>query len=607
MLTSRLTELAEFLDSLLKQKDVLGDLGQDRRKAMRKAVDKSLDLSRSLNNMSLTSDRLSLNETSFMQQFSSLSDMLNVSAGENKENQHNNSAMEIKECGNSSNNQAALIETLRTEVQFLKNELEKTGNTGSSVLAKKERKSFPSSVATLAVDPNSESEAWSEPDRKVSHARIGLDDVSVRGVNISRSPKKYSINDTASNTSTASELEGSGAGKLSRKNSSLKYQERIAEVELKLAERDSEILKQQCRLVESDNRLKTERLKLIGISKELKDYQDLNSMLELEISAFKEKMAESQALVDLMKENEAELSAQIIDSEKTVRALKKQLDEAALQNSMVVLERTKVISEKLNIEKHNSDLQQQLDVIITERAELKGRIAQLAKSNATLQNRLVSNDTTQYQLARSASHGNARYTIQQRTAEHSSGGYTSDEVKQRLENSSPDLGIESDAGQTSASDAGRRRAEGRAASQNDLATAMNDVFIEDEEERKYNFITIICPGIHFLLFLTYLAQIVAVNHSSPSRIGTAKTAHNCAHVDEQNIELKKKLVGAHSAYKNILTQLRASNSRKEQFERDIRREICKTQNVLKNVRTNIESVEPHPTNIDAKLSPRKSS
>lgn len=560
-------------------------VGQDRRKAMRRAVDKSLDLSKSLNNMSLSvSGRLSLNETSFMSRLSSLSDMLNVSASENKENQHSNES--------GSNNQSAVIEALRAEVQFLKTELEKTG---SSMHLKKERKSFPSSVATLAVDPNSESEAWSEPDRKVSHARIGLDDVSVRGVNISRSPKKYNVTGSASNTSTASELEGagSGAGKLCRKNSSLKYQERIAEVELKLTERDNDILKQQCRLVESDNRLKTERLKLIGCSKELNDCKDQNSMLELEISALKEKinventeleairrdlenkeasiekltserdtsavdlrvatmklaalqnelsdmqrhhsdeidtimaqhsagvenvkrrmadkhraelesdwvaraqhedvchqletfgrrMAESQALVDLMKENEAELSAQIIDGEKTVRILKKQLDDAALQNSMVVLERTKVISEKLNMEKHNADLQQQLDSIITERAELNGRIAQLAKSNATLQNRLVSNDTTQYQLARSASHGNARYTVL-RTAEHSSGGYTSDEVKQRLENSSPDLGIESDACRTSASDAGRGRGEGRAASQTDLATSMNNIFIEDEEESK---------------------------------------------------------------------------------------------------------------------------
>lgn len=67
--------------------------------------------------------------------------------------------------------------------------------------------------------------------------------------------------------------------------------------------------------------------------------------------------------------------------------------------------------------------------------------------------------------------------------------------------------------------------------------------------------------------------------------------HDCEQVDKENTELKRKLAGTHSAYKHILAQLRVSNSRKEQAERDIRREIGKTQNVLKNVRANIESVE----------------
>lgn len=67
--------------------------------------------------------------------------------------------------------------------------------------------------------------------------------------------------------------------------------------------------------------------------------------------------------------------------------------------------------------------------------------------------------------------------------------------------------------------------------------------------------------------------------------------HDCDQMDKENAELKRKLVGTHSAYKHILAQLRISNSRKEQAERDIRREIGKTQNVLKNVRANIESVE----------------
>lgn len=72
--------------------------------------------------------------------------------------------------------------------------------------------------------------------------------------------------------------------------------------------------------------------------------------------------------------------------------------------------------------------------------------------------------------------------------------------------------------------------------------------------------------------------------------------HDCVEVDKENLELKRKLMGTHKAYTNILAQLKISNNRKEQVERDIRREICKTQNVLKNVRTNIESVAKNSPN-----------
>lgn len=72
--------------------------------------------------------------------------------------------------------------------------------------------------------------------------------------------------------------------------------------------------------------------------------------------------------------------------------------------------------------------------------------------------------------------------------------------------------------------------------------------------------------------------------------------HNCAEVDKENVNLKRKLMETHKAYTKILAQLKISNNRKEQVERDIRREICKTQNVLKNVRTNIESVAKNSPN-----------
>lgn len=530
MLTLRLKELAEFLDSLLKHKDILGVLAQDRRKAMRKAVDKSLDLSNSLNNISLSmTGRFSVNASNFTN-ISSLSDILNCSL-DNKEN------LELSHFDHQSqsvSNQSMLIEMLRAEVRNLKGEVEKN--------VRKERKAVP-----IVIEPNSDSEAWSEPDRNVSLARIGLEESS-KFTKSGRSPSKFH------DVSTASEDD---VNRLSRRNSSLKYQERIAELELLIAERDNQILKTQCTLVEKDNRLKEEHLKLLEMNEDLDKHRNVNEMLEIEIVEFKTKVqqdagelnrlkgllsekvaalekltserdasdvdlrvatmklnslqadieemktrhdreideimanqssaiekikrdlndkfksdlekdwvakakheevlrqletatkqyCESEDVVYLMKETENELNAQIIDAEKNVRTMRKSLDEASLLASTASVERSKAMSEKLAFEKLNNELVAKLDEAANVKIELNSRIGYLEKTNAELQNILVVNDT-QYKLTKSASQGNARYLYQ--LSDQSD--FTSDELKPRLSNPSPDLGIESDAVRTSGSE-----------------------------------------------------------------------------------------------------------------------------------------------------------
>ncbi|XP_037024363.1 centrosomin isoform X1 [Bradysia coprophila] len=652
MLTVRLKELAEFLDSLLKHKDILGVLAQDRRKAMRKAVDKSLDLSNSLNNISLSmTGRFSMNNSN-LTNISSLSDILNISL-DNKENVQNSSFDQ------SVNSQSMLIEMLRAEVRNLKGEVEKN--------AKKDRKMMP-----IVIDPNSDSEAWSEPDRNVSFARIGLEESS-KFVNTSRS-----TGHDVSKSTTASEDD---LNKSSRKNSPLKYQERIAELELLIAERDNQILKTQCTLVEKDNQLQAEHLKLLDMNKDLDKHQNVNEMLEIEIVEFKGKVqqdanelnrlrtllsekeaalqqltterdasnvdlrvatmklssltddieemksrhdrevneimenqskamdtmkqdlnakfqsemekdyvakmkydeivrqldtatskyAESQSIIDLMKDTEQDLNSHIIEAEKNIRLLRRSLGEASLLASQASVERSKAMSEKLAVEQENNELLAKLEQAANVKMELNSRIGYLEKSNAELQNTLVVNDT-QYKLTKSASQGNARYLYQ--LSDQSD--FTSDELKPS--NPSPDLGIESDAIRTSGSELNQdmvtKTDSPFTPKLRKVTKAMGSILLEDDGEAE------------------------TTTNNSPSKTdnqnGTAP--HNCAEVDKENAELKRKLAGTHKAYTNILAQLKISNNRKEQVERDIRREICKTQNVLKNVRTNIESVAKNSPN-----------
>lgn len=498
---------------------------------MRKAVDKSLDLSNSLNNISLSmTGRFSINDTNFTN-ISSLSDILNLSL-DNKENLHRSSLDQ------STNNQSMLIEMLRAEVRNLKGEMEKN--------VRKERKPVP-----IVIDPNSDSEAWSEPDRNVSLARIGLEESS-KFTNNGRSPGKFH---DVSNTTSASE---DGLNKSSRKNSTLKYQERIAELELLIAERDNQILKTQCALVDKDNRLKEEYLKLLEMKEEAERHKNINEMLEIENVEFKAKVqqdngeigrlkgllnekvaalqkvtserdsnnvdlkvatmkltalqtdfeelknrhdreideimtsqskaieiikrelndkfkselekdwvsksqhddtlrqldmaskrySESESVIELLKEAENELNAQIIEAEKNIRSLRKSLDEASLLASQASVERSRAMSEKLAVEKVNSELIAKLDDAANAKIELNSRIGYLEKSKAELQNTLVVKDT--YKLAKSASQGNARYQMMNQLSDQSD--FAADDIRPRYSNPSPDLGIESDAIRTSGSE-----------------------------------------------------------------------------------------------------------------------------------------------------------
>lgn len=80
---------------------------------------------------------------------------------------------------------------------------------------------------------------------------------------------------------------------------------------------------------------------------------------------------------------------------------------------------------------------------------------------------------------------------------------------------------------------------------------------------------------------------------SPSKSNMLIVPHDCEKVDKENAELRRKLERTRRAFEKTWAQLRISNQRKEQIEKDIRQEIYKTHSVLKNVRTNIENANNH--------------
>ncbi|XP_032293376.1 centrosomin isoform X4 [Drosophila virilis] len=611
VLTNRLEELAGFLNSLLKHKDVLGVLAADRRHAMRRAVDRSLDLSKSLN-MTLSITGVSLADQS-LAQLSKLSEILYT---------------EADECNHTYNSHEDL-QGAKTENKALKSE-------------RKERRSLP--LPQQQPDNQSESEAWSEPDRKVSLARIGLEDTS----NSMVGEQHLSESDSEGHACSANTL----------KQERSRHSERISQLEALIAQRDERILQAQCQLVDADNRFKQEQLRVIELTQQLEQLRAQNEALhadlraigsqddqeiaelqsrielktqqleqlqmlhntlqadaqisELELQEAQKKILEMEnehktalaearnelaqfkleasqrfeaqqrlqqealerdwiavskheelksQLVDVQRslefyqDNEKELKQTLVENELAARSLKKELDESTLQASKAIMERTKAYNDKLQLEKRLE--------------ELKVQLAQLQE------------EQRQHQCPQPSDVYQSGYTSEEvplRVAHQRAG---------RINNPSPDLGIESDTGRVLSvelSNAQRtllKTVELGGHNSNQVADIL------DEKEGK-------CVKRAMLYKnkedFSVTADLSPDTEAVASSAGELPPIHDCAKVEQENADLRRKLIRTKRAFEDTYEKLRVVNKAKAQVEKDIKNQILKTHNVLRNVRSNMENV-----------------
>lgn len=75
----------------------------------------------------------------------------------------------------------------------------------------------------------------------------------------------------------------------------------------------------------------------------------------------------------------------------------------------------------------------------------------------------------------------------------------------------------------------------------------------------------------------------------PLHHSTSAVNHDCAKVEAEVAELRRKLFKNKRQFEQVVAKLKIDNQRKEQLEKDIKNQILKTHNVLKNARSNIEN------------------
>lgn len=315
VLSNRLEELAQFLDSLLKQKSVLGFLGSKQNNKLRQIVDQSLDLSRTL------SLSISLNPDQSLMQLSNISNLLNSTRQENEsiaeflaQGEEHTSVLSIipsnitltyqshlrqseqRSIDNVVSEQAAIINVLREQVETLKHEIDirdretdkkmskpvendqdfveaiidlssksRSSQTQQKILENLlEDKKLNNTSTTLKnrTDNQSESESWSEPDRNVSMARIGLLEESLKPhPNVSISRRSRSLLSTES-TEESNRLKSSKKSSYTENRQTIiALHEQVCQLETLVKEKETYLLEADVAHNDTKKQLKKERSK----------------------------------------------------------------------------------------------------------------------------------------------------------------------------------------------------------------------------------------------------------------------------------------------------------------------------------------------------------
>ncbi|XP_040162371.1 centrosomin isoform X6 [Anopheles arabiensis] len=724
--THRLEELAGFLDSLLRNKELIGSLSTDSRKAIRNAVDRSLDLSRSLN-MSISVTGLSLIGTNnnSLAQLSCLSGYLDQSAvlehgehssaGDDVDDEHDkeNRASNVKGQTIQTGGHVALfgglnqtkqmIETLRAENKALRGELMEQQQLQQQQHQQRTRRRESKERKSVPIEPISDSEAWSEPDRGVSLARIGLEDSSSALLRQKNGPAGGPTASLSSPTSGTAALELSSTsdnepgllaavGLTSQRKSATvaemkQLQETVASLSKELQDKNGTLLTVQSQLVDLDSELQRERIRAAKAQTEATETRQLSERWERDAAVHREQAEQAaqrlaalegdirqrdalieklrkereQAAVDLrvammkletmqseygelqqrhrreldamlakeqqqleelrqsltesfrnelqlkqqsfdtalaqnyisknihqekvreldelhyrledahndlsaMAEAEEQLRRQLADCERSAAAMKKSLDEATLQASKAAIERTKALNEKRQLETELGFAHDELEQLKVEKNALNEQLQTIIR-------------TQQQQHPRSprGSGGGGNQSASGTDEEITPG------VRRQLENSSPDLGIESDPGRLS-------NVELKFATSPqqrpllktlELTKSMSNLLLNPNQEVKPESSGESSKG--------------AAGGEQQEGVGgggadkTTVIHHDCAKIEVDYRDLMHRYNKTRHYLAVAYDKIKSSNKVKKQLEIEVKQQIHKTNVVLKTVQRNLDS------------------
>lgn len=231
---------------------------------------------------------------------------------------------------------------------------------------RKPMKHFPMS------DVISESECWSEPDRNVSLARVGLCDTGVSARDSVSDENKYS------RTRRAKLSYGSRSDdnkptqpdavfdELNTRCESLERDKLDLNAKLEFTIKEIEQLSTTNRNLKES--LDTERASAVEADKHVEALRSTILSLESRLNEVEQKFADSVKMVEVMKSERLELEATFLEKE---RSLRRAADEATLQASQVALERARAQHDRLRIEKELEETRDKLSSVMEFNSQLE--------------------------------------------------------------------------------------------------------------------------------------------------------------------------------------------------------------------------------------------
>ncbi|KOB74687.1 Centrosomin, partial [Operophtera brumata] len=219
------------------------------------------------------------------------------------------------------------------------------------------------------ADVISESECWSEPDRNVSLARVGLCDTGL-------STRDSVSDETKFNRSRRAKLSyGSRSDEKTSPDAVDNLNTRCETLEREKLELNGKLqfTIQEIEELSTENRnikenLETERINAAEADKHVAALRSTILSLESQLKDVEQKLTDSVKMIEVMRSERQELEATFLEKE---RSLRRAADEATLQASQVALERARAQHDRLRIEKELEETRDKLSSVMEFNSQLE--------------------------------------------------------------------------------------------------------------------------------------------------------------------------------------------------------------------------------------------